>query len=282
MNLTATMMMMDIGMFGHGHHNQHNGAYATDSNYYSYTGELCSPNHGGSQGQASSHYATAAAYHYEDPAYVYGTTDSSDTPPSPQDLNYYHQHHQAVVHQDNPIINTEAGLSYTNLDYSNSNGTIYHQNMYPSDGFPRSHSEMTLRHQEEIAGDGHQMQGYQPDSKYLAHDLDASENFHPHLVAGNSSASSCMEYQHLQRYKQEGLQVSEVGLNRLRPHHVIHGLNSLQQNQPALPTYKWMQVKRNVPKPVGKRFSFHFSIYKTSKPDSRTDTIYFRTSIAAV
>lgn len=234
------MMMMDVGMFGH---NQHNGAYNAESSYYNYTGELCSPNHAAShQVQASTHYP--AGYHYEEPSYVYSATDSSDAPSSPQDINYYHQN----VHQDNPIINTETGLSYTNLDYANSNGTLYpinHQNVYPSEAtFPR---DMPLRHHEDVA-ENHQM-NYLHDNKYITHQLETAEGFHPHLAAGTAPTSSCMEYQHLQRYKEEGL--SDGNLNRLRSHHLIHGLNSLPQNQPTLPTYKWMQVKRNVPKPAG-------------------------------
>lgn len=233
LRVSATMMMMDIGMFG-----QHNGAYNGESGYYNYTsGELCSPNHATThQVQATTHYP--AGYHYEEPSYIYGATDSSDAPSSPQELNYYHQN----VHQDNPIINTETGLSYTNLDYANSNGSIYHQNLYPAEGnFP-------LRHHEEVP-ENHQM-NYLHDNKYLPHQLEAADGFHSHLAPGNPPSSSCMEYQHLQRYKEEGL--ADGGLNRLRPHHLIHGLNSLPQNQPTLPTYKWMQVKRNVPKPVGK------------------------------
>jgi hypothetical protein len=37
----------------------------------------------------------------------------------------------------------------------------------------------------------------------------------------------------------------------MRQHHVMHNLSSVPQPQPVLPTYKWMQVKRNVPKPTG-------------------------------
>lgn len=246
-------MMMDIGMFGHGHHNQHNSAYSSnEANYYNYSAELCSPNHGNThQVQPAAGYPSST-YHYEEAAYGY---DSSEAPSSPQDLNYYHPHHQNIP-QDNPIINTETGLSYTNLDYSNSNGGIYptinhHQNMYVADSFQRTHPDISLRHPGEEMPD--QIHGnYHHNTKYLPHQLEtAGDGYHPHLVPGNAAASSCMEYQHL-RYKDEGMQGTEGGLNRIRPHHVIHGLNSVQQQQPALPTYKWMQVKRNVPKPAGK------------------------------
>lgn len=253
------MMMMDIGMFGHGHHNQHNGVYAsTDSNYYNYSGDLSSATHASTpQVQPSVHYASST-YHYDEPGYIYGPTETSETPPSPQDLNFYHQQHQTLPH-DNPIINTETGLSYTNLDYSNSNSSLYasvsHQNVYTAE-FQRAHPDVALRHGGEEITDNHQMPGgYHSDNKYLPHhQLDNSaDGFHAHhLVPGASPTSSCMEYQHLHRYKDDGLQNSDGTLNRLRSRHVMHGLNTIAQNQPTLPTYKWMQVKRNVPKPSGK------------------------------
>lgn len=237
-------------MFGHNHHN--GTMYNTESSYYNYnsaTGaEICSSNHPATP-QVQTHYPNTG-YHYEEPAtssssYVY--TDSLDAPASPQGINYYH-------HQDNSIINTETGLSYTNLDYANSNGTLYPiSHVYPTTepNFP------TLRHPEETEN---QINYSIHDNKYnipTGHHLDVTSsgetNFHHHLVTGGNGQtppSSCMEYQqHLQRYKEEGS--SSDG--RLRPHHLIHhGLNSLPQNQPTLPTYKWMQVKRNVPKPAGK------------------------------
>lgn len=41
---------------------------------------------------------------------------------------------------------------------------------------------------------------------------------------------------------------------RMRQHHTMHPMNTNQQQHPVLPTYKWMQVKRNIPKPTGKYF----------------------------
>lgn len=255
------MMMMDIGMFGHGHHNQHNGVYApTDSNYYSYSSDLSSPTHGSShQVQPSIHYASSSSYHYDEPGYIYGPNETSETPPSPQDMNFYHQHHQNIPH-DNSIINTETGLSYTNLDYSNSNSSLYtsvnHQNVYTAEGFQRTHQDVPLRHTGEEIAENQQLHGnYHQDNKYLPHQIETNvDGFHTHhLVSGTSPTSSCMEYQHLHRYKDETLQSADGTLNRLRSrHHVMHGLNAISQSQPALPTYKWMQVKRNVPKPAGK------------------------------
>ncbi|KAJ8934056.1 hypothetical protein NQ314_013610 [Rhamnusium bicolor] len=239
------MMMMDISMYGH--HNQHSAAYnSTDSNYYNYSSEL---NHTSSHHQFQTHYSTN--YHYEEPSYLYGSTatDSGDTPPSPQDLNYYHP--QPI--QENPIINTDSGLSYTNLDYanSNSNSIYHHQNNY-NENYPRSHPDVVLQHHDE-GSDNHQLHhNYVHDNKYHNHQVELSEGtyHHPHLVASNTATGACMEFQHLHRYKEEVMQGGD-GHSRLRQHHVMHGLNAVPQPQPVLPTYKWMQVKRNVPKPAG-------------------------------
>lgn len=50
------------------------------------------------------------------------------------------------------------------------------------------------------------------------------------------------------RYKEEMLS----GDGRMRQHHGMHAMNAGQPQHPVLPTYKWMQVKRNIPKPTGK------------------------------
>ncbi|XP_044258033.1 homeobox protein Hox-B1b [Tribolium madens] len=211
------MMMMDVGMYGH--HSQH-GTYPSD-NYYNYPSDI--PN----AQQMPPHYSN---YHYEDP---YGYTGSEETPPSPQEVYYHHQ----AIPQDNPIINTETGLSYTNLDYGNSNyPPINHQNY--NEPYQRTHENMLLRHHEEV-GDGHQHH-FLHENKYQ---LEVDSGYH--IGATNTPTNSCMEYQHLQRYKEETLQ----GDGRMRQH-VMHNLNSVPQPQPVLPTYKWMQVKRNVPKPT--------------------------------
>ncbi|RZC32859.1 hypothetical protein BDFB_012792 [Asbolus verrucosus] len=241
------MMMMDIGMYGHSHHSQHSGAYnPTDANYYNYSGDI-STNHNVSHQITPAHYSNS--YHYEEPSYLYASTDSAEAPPSPQEISYYH--HQPI-HQDNPIINTETGLSYTNLDYGNSNGNpIYpaiNQNSYDA-YHQRTHQDnMLIRHHEDVT-DGHQSHHtFLHENKYQ---LEVDANYHHSHIVPSSSApnSSCMEYQHLHRYKEEGIQGPDAG--RIRQHHVMHNLSSVPQPQPVLPTYKWMQVKRNVPKPTG-------------------------------
>lgn len=256
-------MMMDISMYGH--HNQHSAAYnSTDSNYYNYSSEL---NHSSSHHQFQAHYAPN--YHYEEPSYLYGTTvtDTADTPPSPQDLNYYHPQQM----QENPIINTDTGLSYTNLDYANSNSnTIYHhQNSY-NENYRTHPSDVLMQHPEEGSDNHHLHHSYAHENKYHGHQLEIDGNYHhPHLTPPNAPPNACMEFQHLHRYKEEVLQGSEG--HRLRQHHGIHGLNALPQPQPVLPTYKWMQVKRNVPKPTAPKIpTSTMTDYPATSPNNPT------------
>ncbi|XP_060524012.1 homeobox protein Hox-A1 [Cylas formicarius] len=258
------MITMDVSMYGH--HNQHNApSYnSTDSNYYNYSGGDLS-NHGvGSHHQYTGSYPTNY-HHYEEASYLYGagatSTDSVETPPSPQDLNYYHAQQPP---QDNPIINTDTGLSYTNLDYANSNSpSIYHhhQSGYSETYAPRPPHELLLRHSEEPSEIHHT---YFQDNKY--HESAEGSYHHPHIVTSNAGQSStCMEFQHLQRYKEEILPDAHV---RLRQHHGMHGLGAPQQPQPVIPTYKWMQVKRNVPKPTATKVQAPtMTDYSTQNPN---------------
>lgn len=221
------MMTMDVSMYGH--HNQHSAAYNSSDNYYNtYSSDLNHSTHHQFQNSYSANYP------YEE-SYVYTSTDSVDSPTSPSEINYYHQP------QENPIINTDTGLSYTNLDYANANGNSgYHSY---NENYPRSHSEGLLHHEE--PPDGTQLHhSFLHESKYHQVDL-GDPSYHPHMLSPTSGPSACMEYQHLQRYKEEMMQ---DGHGRLRQHQILHGLN-VSQPQPVLPTYKWMQVKRNVPKP---------------------------------
>ncbi|KAK9679437.1 hypothetical protein QE152_g40036 [Popillia japonica] len=233
------MMMMDMGMYGHGHHNQHNNSYSADANFYNYNPDSVQAHHP----LQSTHYTSP--YHYEEP-YLY-TSDNAETPPSPQEVNYY-PHHQI---QENPIINTETGLSYTNLDYGAANASVYppsigHQNVYPTDSYQRNHpADVMPRHPSENVQDNH---GYLHETKYIPHHQMENDNYHPHILT-NSAPSSCMEYQH-HRYKEENIQGVEMERHHNhRQHHIIHNMNNVPQPQPVIPTYKWMQVKRNVPKP---------------------------------
>lgn len=243
---------MDVGMYGHGQHNNYG---SSESSYFNYSNDSCQGNH---PYQSQSSHFSSSTYHYDEPSYIYATSEAADTPPSPQDLNYFH-HHQNV-HQENPIISTDTGLSYTNLDYGNSTSphvapgiypSLNHQSNYQSDSYQRTHPEMILRHHEEVTENHPVHHNYLHENKYLPHQLEGEAYSHPHLVPPNTS-TSCMEYQHHPRFKEESLQNADMERHHHQPHHVIHNMSSVPQPQPVIPTYKWMQVKRNVPKPNGK------------------------------
>lgn len=120
------------------------------------------------------------------------STDSGvETPPSPQEHHFY-------PHQPNPpetsIINTETGLSYTNLDYGNSGNPVYHQPGYSEESYPgRPHPDLLLRHPEESGDGGYP---YLHDAKY--HPLEDGYHHHPHMVGGSQGNVGCMEFQQLQ------------------------------------------------------------------------------------
>ncbi|KAG5877626.1 hypothetical protein JTB14_023841 [Gonioctena quinquepunctata] len=231
-----TMMMMNISMYGH--HNQHSASYNSgdSNNYFNYSSEL---NHPPTHHQFQNYYSSN--YHYEEPyLYASSATDSVDTPPSPHDLNYYHTPHIA----ENPIINTDSGLCYTNLDYahSNSNSLYPHQSPY-NENYSRSHQDEMLQHSED-GSDTSQLHNYLHENKYQVEMPEGN-----YLISTDSGTTgACMEFQHLQKYKDELIPDEH---SRLRQHHGMHNMSAVSIPQPVLPTYKWMQVKRNVPKPAG-------------------------------
>nr|XP_022919343.1 homeobox protein Hox-B1b-like [Onthophagus taurus] len=232
------MMMMD--MYGHGGHTN----YPSSDNTFYYTNET-------SPTSVHNQLNQYSGYHYEETPYVFSstTTENVETPPSPQDIYNYQQtttSHQ--VPETNPIINnTETGLSYTNLDYNTYQQIQHHQNNVYNDGYHQPMKTSQHLHQEVQNVHHHQGGGYL-ENKYVPshhqhHQIDG-DGFH--LL---TASSSCMEYQHHHRYKEEGGVVQDHDRIRQHQQHIAHNMNNIQQTQPVIPTYKWMQVKRNVPKP---------------------------------
>lgn len=229
-------------MYGH---TQHNGPYGSpDPSYYNYSPGESYPQHG-TPHQGHQHYP----YNHGEDTPAYSTYEGSDTSSSNQEnMHYYHQSHHQLP--ENPsIISTESGLSYTNLDYSQSN--IYpntHQNIYQPNDFQRE--LMIQRHQTEIQEIGHQNHFNVHDSKYVSHQVCENEGYAPVIVQN----TSCMEYQHIHRYKEDPGVPTEAGdCSQVMHHRGGHHLRHLPPAPapPSVPTYKWMQVKRNVPKPTG-------------------------------
>lgn len=237
--------MMDIGMYGH---TQHNGPYGSpDPSFYNYSpGENYTQNHGSHQSQHQ-----YSSYSHEDtPSYsTYG--EGSDTSSSNQEnMHYYHQPHHQHIQETNPsIISTEGGLSYTNLDYAQSNLYPNAQNLYPTPNDFQREIMLQRHHQTDLQDLGHQNHfNLNHDSKYMSHQICENDGY------GIVQNASCMEYQHLHRYKDDpGVQGDSQDCSQVM-HHRGHHLRHMPPTPaaPSVPTYKWMQVKRNVPKPTGK------------------------------
>lgn len=202
-------MTMDVGMYN----NQQNG----------YSGE---------------YYQQSAAYQ---PPYE-GYHEGYYEPPS----HYYEPllHGQPSHEPPPPVISTDTGLCYTNLDY----GEL--QQNYPLHAIP--HPE-PFKHREEprhedMHAQEHKLEGHYLETKYNMHFVDES------TMQYAGSPLPCAEYEHYQpkdefaglrdSFSREGDCMPSHG--QLASGHVAH-----QQAHSAVPTYKWMQVKRNVPKPSG-------------------------------
>lgn len=233
---------MDISMYGQ----QSNTYGPPESSYVNYTSDGYSQAH--ISGDISSqNYGNT--YSFEESSYIY-TSEAVGSPTS-QEINCY----QNQTVQNNPIISTDSGLSYTNLDYSNSNSVtsfyspINHQGFYSQESYQKSQSEILIRH-ENNAITSHQTHHNYHHNKYVDHPLERDIYPHSHLFSQNVESSSCMEYQNQHKYKEETHQTTELERHNNSRHSVISGIQS--PPQPVVPTYKWMQVKRNVPKPSGK------------------------------
>merc|ERR1719189_296951 len=141
------------------------------------------------------------------------------------------------THPQSGIISSDNGLQYANLDGSGSD--------LKSGGYPSSGA---------YAGSHPHQASYQGHHASL---LQASYAHHYGEMAGHHSASTETNPGSFNPYL-EGM--SYPGQYGLYPHHFskLRGPHDLSYGdypskpQQAVPTYKWMQVKRNVPKPAPK------------------------------
>lgn len=167
------------------------------------------------------------------------------------------------------IISSDNGLSYTNLDYMYSSGhsnAIYlHQ---PDDKSAIAHS---YNHTPPAANLENSLHPQQHSTVWQSQQHQATHSNHPHHGSGylenpvnahqiGVAQTSCIQNQSPLGTSPNG--VHPRPLNH-RPDQTTSQPNS--QNQPphgqTVQTYKWMQVKRNVPKPPGKitvTCIFHF------------------------
>lgn len=192
-------------------------------------------------------------------ALEYGITTTSTSNNSPTDAYYDndsgHSYYNSTsgpspnAIQDHHIISTDNGMSYTNLDY-----TMYNQ--HNSSGYLQTDDKSTISHYS--IGDEMILSSGQPNQN-------TPSNWHHHH-SGYLDSSISMSLTGLNAQNQMGhavvnsVQSSSPGIQ-----HQNQQQHQQQQQQQNLQTYKWMQVKRNVPKPQGK-FLFNF----------KSGTIFFR------
>lgn len=220
---------------------------------------------------------------YSPSAIEYGITSSSpqstahspDEYYEPSDQNYYHSSNEAgtpsnaVVLPETHIINTDNGLSYTNLDY------MYGGNNPPSANFV-----------DEKIAIGHYQLGDEmitpsnsnsTPAPWLAHHHHAHNNnlIHNHLhhLPARQFMDSSVPNHHLshQLAQQSQIQaspatsmISHIMGGQTTGHHLPpNGQTANSQNsQQNITTFKWMQIKRNVPKPQGEIAITMYQSYK--------------------
>lgn len=237
-------MMMDVGMYGH-NHQQYN---ASDVNFYTYSGEPAATTsnlHQGSNHHHQQHLPSPYGYYHDDASsYAYAQTENAlDTPPSPgnhhQNVIYYpnqsHTHHQAI--HENPIISTDGGLSYTNLDYGNSNSSSTSLYQHPAEFYRHQHEQELIDNQRHV----HHHSYIQDNKQYLQPQQLDSEYAGPHHPV---PSQTCMqEYQG--RFKDE----LDQQLQHRQQHRQQQQMVNMSPQAAPYQEYKWMRVKRNVPKP---------------------------------
>lgn len=220
------MMTMNIGSYGN--YTNTNDTY----NAYSYEGYYQNYNNTGTNdiGQYSSTPSENA--HYQ--SSYYNCQEFKDYNYIKNDRPVYQKNYEEMVHRKHcegeGIITSDNGLSYTNLDsyqlYNNNNK----RNVKTDKADDKSW------YVNEDIGQYVQCNGAEFDNfnlHYIKDDFQGDVWSANHVVDGIYNQS-----------------VQHPRLNRLGQH---MGNNSHQNNVgKAVPTYKWMQVKRNVPKPNGK------------------------------
>lgn len=255
-----------------------NGAAATPSNVSHHAGN---------------HSPTDSAYYENDSVHSYYATAAVATVPpatnSPITASNASSNQNASIPIDPPIISSENGLSYTNLDCLYNQQQPQNQHSYAAAPIAEEkyanvlHSSYAnsagLVLEDSLMQTPPQMWHHQHMSGYASLDSGIpmdSIGMHAH-VHHNMQHISHAAGQHQQQQQQSSQQQLHLSpgnqVNSSRSTHVASpngagnnasattsssGSSSTQTKSPNsgnnLPTYKWMQLKRNVPKPQGKYF----------------------------
>ncbi|XP_037052156.1 homeobox protein Hox-B1a isoform X3 [Bradysia coprophila] len=264
--------MMDVSMYGN-HHTSHPTGYQPSdigSSGYAYfpshhhhhqVGENDSIafNHANATPNTtptstSSNSSSSHCYHphlYTPLAAEYGITANS-----PSDDNYYeagggvpnfyssHPNNQSTVIQDH-IISSDNGLSYTNLDY------MYNQTAHANNVYINTDDKSSIPQSYNI-GDDILIPAGQSHSHSTATTPSTSWHQHrgPHTEYMENQLTHHMGMTTMSTLHSTNQLRQLVTPNvRLSSHGSPGAHTQQQQPQTSQPTYKWMQVKRNVPKP---------------------------------
>lgn len=211
-------------------------------------------------GAANTHLYTHS-HLYSPTAAEYGITTTSQlsTNNSPSDAYYDAENSHSYYNsgsgpspnslQDPHIISSDNGLSYTNLDY------IYNQSQHNTTGY--LHSDDKLHHynlsESMLIGSG-QSNTASSSSAATWHHPSYIENTLPHSIGLNTIGGQ----NQMGNSNSGNVTHSSASSPGLQHHQQQH--QQQQQQQQNIQTYKWMQVKRNVPKPQGE-LSFFFAIF---------------------
>uniref|UniRef100_A0A1B6EE53 Homeobox domain-containing protein n=1 Tax=Clastoptera arizonana TaxID=38151 RepID=A0A1B6EE53_9HEMI len=214
------MMTMNVGSYNGMYNDPYGMGYGVDDHpgvQYHYEEHpehyTPSPRSGASPRQYSAPYYPLENYEYENMVdHRIGNGQKM------QNEEYYGQ----VPPQDVNII-TSNGLSYTNLDY----GTGYPKDL-EYDRYPKHHCSELHLHNQEILHHHEEYHEYGHQSMMPSEGLDTGQYHESHY----------------------GIKEEAVPHHH-RHEHFEHRTQASQHPQTSVvPTYKWMQVKRNVPKPA--------------------------------
>ncbi|XP_071558556.1 uncharacterized protein [Temnothorax nylanderi] len=290
------MMMMDMGMYGtygkpdsypnyvfsgqgnHHHHHHHQPS--------SVGGHVSVPP---SPEVAPTHYypQTAVAPYSSSSSESFLTADSgtsSSTPPQG-----FYSPTGAVLHENGSttaIISSENGLSYTNLDYASSSSYSNqqphaiasvdpHQSYHVQQAAYREDPHHHHHHHHPPGGSSlHQTTTQIQQSEFSTHPPghykeESSDTATYHILQQSS---------HLQHPHQHGHHHQQ---QHSHAHH-SQQQQQQQQQQTQVPTYKWMQVKRNVPKPVATKSNPNVIEFNGSAAAGSSSSVYGSTASGTV
>ncbi|XP_024874892.1 homeotic protein labial-like isoform X2 [Temnothorax curvispinosus] len=290
------MMMMDMGMYGtygkpdsypnyvfsgqgnHHHHHHHQPS--------SVGGHVSVPP---SPEVAPTHYypQTAVAPYSSSSSESFLTADSgtsSSTPPQG-----FYSPTGAVLHENGSttaIISSENGLSYTNLDYASSSSYSNQQPHAVASVDP--HQSYHVQQAAYREDPHHHHHHHHPPGGSSLHQTTTQiqqSEFSTHPPGHYKEESSDTATYHILQQSSHLQHPHQHGHHHQQQHsHAHHSQQQQQQQQQQtqVPTYKWMQVKRNVPKPVATKSNPNVIEFGGSAAAGSSSSVYGSTASGTV